>query len=322
MLGRIGIVWALLLVAAASGPAFGRELRVADTHAEDYPTVQALVHMGKLLAERSGGRWSLKVFHSRQLGEEKETIRRAQVGAIDLIRVNLAPFNELVPETIVPSLPFLFRSVDHMHRVMDGPIGAEILAAFEKHGLVGLAYYDSGARSFYSYRQIRRPADLAGLRIRVQQSPLFMAMVEALGAAPVPLAYGQVEVGLSSGAIDGAENNIPSYHEAGHYRAATHYALTEHTMAPEVLAVSKVLWDTLSPEDQALIRKAARDSAPLMRRWWDEREDSARTIVTRAGTMVETVDKAPFAQAMRPLYDRFAADPALKDLVRRVQAVE
>ncbi|WP_205119374.1 TRAP transporter substrate-binding protein [Paramagnetospirillum kuznetsovii] len=326
MARRLGLWWrfvAVVLVGLAPGLASGRELSVADTHVEDYPTVQALKLMGKLLADRSQGRLTLKVYHSRQLGEEKETIRQAQMGAVDLVRVNLAPFNELVPETVVPSLPFLFRSVQHMHKVMDGPLGAEILKAFERHGLVGLAYYDSGARSFYTAKKmIQQPADLAGLRIRVQQSPLFMAMVEALGAIPVPLAYGQVQVGLSTGVVDGAENNIPSYQEAGHFRTAGYYGLTEHTMAPEVLAMSKKVWDGLSPEDQIMIRKAAQDSVPMMRRWWQEREESSRTMVVRGGAMVEEVDKKPFALLMRPLYDRFAADPDLKDLVRRVQAVE
>lgn len=312
---------AAVALAAAAGQA--RELRAADTHPEDYPTVQALNFMGRLLRERTQGRWSIKVFHSRQLGEERETIDQARAGAIDLVRVNLAPFNALVPETIVPSLPFLFRDGGHLHRVLDGSVGEDILRAFERHGLVGLAFYDSGARSFYNARRpVTGPADLKGLKIRVQESPLFIALAESLGAIPVPMPYGQVEVGLRTGVIDGAENNWPSYQDAGHFAAAPHYSLTEHTMAPEVVAVSKRVWDSLSTGDQAQLRQAARDSAAHMRRLWSERERAAQAALAKAGVRVTRVDKAAFAEAARPIYDRFLAEPRLKEMVRRIQAVE
>ncbi|MBF0324445.1 MAG: TRAP transporter substrate-binding protein [Alphaproteobacteria bacterium] len=306
-------------LSAASAPA--RELRVADTHPQAYPTVQALEHMGRLLDERSNGRLTLKIFHSRVLGEEVETIQQTLAGALEMTRVNLTPLNATIPETIVASLPFLFTSAAHMHRVVDGPVGAEIGRAFEAHGFVLLAYYDSGARSFYTHdKPIQRPADLKGLRIRVQQSPLAEAMVAALGARPTPLAYGQVAVALKTRLIDGAENNLPSYHDAGHYLAAGHYALTEHVMAPEVLMMSKRVWDQLPAADRALIRQAAADSVPEMRRLWAEREKIAARALADAGIVPVAVDKAPFQAAMRPVYDRFAATPALKDLVRRIQA--
>lgn len=317
------MVFAALLIAAAQlvgGAASARELRAADIHPADYPTVQALAHMGALIAERSNGRYTLKVFHSRQLGEETETIDQARAGVVDLVRVNLTPFNALVPETTVTSLPFLFRSIDHMHKVMDGPIGDEILKAFERHGFVGLAYYDSGARSFYTSRHpVATPADLRGLRIRVQDSPLATAMVEAVGAQPVPLAYGQVAVGLRTGVIDGAENNWPSYHDSGHYQGAAFYSLTQHSMAPEVVAMSKKVWDGLPAADQRLIRQAARDSVAEMRRLWRERERRAEDAARQAGVTVIQPDKDAFAEAMRPVHDRLVTEPRLKDLVRRIQ---
>ncbi|MEW5728352.1 MAG: TRAP transporter substrate-binding protein [Pseudomonadota bacterium] len=317
------MVFAALLIAAAllvGGDASARELRAADIHPADYPTVQALAHMGALIAERSNGRYTLKVFHSRQLGEETETIDQARAGVVDLIRVNLTPFNALVPETTVTSLPFLFRSVEHMHKVMDGPIGDEILKSFERHGFVGLAYYDSGARSFYtSRRPVTTPADLRGLRIRVQDSPLATAMVEAVGAQPVPLPYGQVAVGLRTGVIDGAENNWPSYHDSGHYQGAAYYSLTQHSMAPEVVAMSKKVWDGLPAADQRLIRQAARDSVAVMRRLWQERERRAEDTARQAGVTVIQPDKNAFAEAMRPVHDRLVTEPRLKDLLRRIQ---
>lgn len=313
---------AAVLWLPTSASAVNRELRVADTHPANYPTVQALDHMGRLLAERSQGRLGLKVLHSRLMGEEADTIEHTRIGALDMARVNVAPLNGTVPETIVPSLPFLFRSAEHLHKALDGPAGAELARAFERHGFIALAYYESGARSFYnSQRPIRRPIDLQGLRIRVQQSPVAEAMVNALGATPAPLPYGQVAVGLKTGLIDGAENNWPSYQDARHFESAPYYSLSEHSMAPDVLLMSKKVWDGLSPADQTLIQDAARESVEYMRSLWAARERTARNAVTAAGVTVNTVDKAAFAEAMRPVYERFTAEPRLKDLLRRIQAV-
>lgn len=229
-----GFLYILGVLAAGFGcaaGAFARELRVADTHPADYPTVQALEHMGRILAERTQGRLTLKVLHSRLMGEEAETIQHVHAGALDMARVNMAPLNELVPETVVPSLPFVFRSADHLHRVLDGPIGIDIAHAFERHGFVALAFYDSGARSFYNARHpLRRPTDLKGMRVRVQQSPLAEAMIRALGAVPAALPYGQVGVALRTGVIDGAENNGPSFESARHFENAQFYSLTENSI--------------------------------------------------------------------------------------------
>src|SRR3954465_3668877 len=201
------LVLALFLTAASTG-VFAREFRVADTQAESYPTVQALHYMGSLIAERSGGRHQIKVFHSRQLGEEKETLEQTRAGAIDLNRTNVALIGTMVPAMNVLAMPFLFRSIEHLQKVLDGPIGNELLASFESHGFVGLAFYDSGARSIYnSVRPVTSIADLKGLRIRVQQSELMSDMIKGLGAEPIALPYGQVLTGLATRLIDGAENN-------------------------------------------------------------------------------------------------------------------
>jgi len=196
-------------------------LRSSDTHPEGYPTVVAVQHMGELLEERTDGRICVEVFPSAQLGEEADTIEQTQLGVIDMNRVSLGPFNNIIEETKVFSLPYIFRSIDHMHRVVDGEIGQEILGAFENHNLVGLAYYDSGARSFYnSVKPITSMDDLAGLSFRVQQSDLVVDMVEALGADATPMPFGEVYTGIQTGAIDGAENNWPSYESTGHYEVA------------------------------------------------------------------------------------------------------
>jgi tripartite ATP-independent transporter DctP family solute receptor len=298
-------------------------LRSADTHPEGYPTVEAVQYMSDLLMERSGGRIAIEVFHSRQLGEESDTIEQTQFGVIDMNRINMAPLNNIIPETSVPALPYIFRSIEHMRTVMDGEIGDEILAAFEEHNLVGLAYYDSGARSFYnSIRPIETVADLEGMKIRVQQSDLFIAMIEALGANATPMPFGEVYSGLQTGVIDGAENNWPSYESTNHYQVAQYYSLDEHSMSPEVLVMSLQSWNRLSEEDQQLIRQAARDSVGYMRDLWDAREAEARAKVEAAGSIINEVDKQPFIDAMAPVYEQFVTDPTLQDLVARIQAVE
>ena len=206
----------------------------------------------------------VKVYPNGALGNERDTIEQLKIGGLDMMRINVAPLNNVVPETIVPALPFLFRSEEHMHAVLDGPVGDEILAAMEAQGMVGLAFYDSGARSMYTAtKPIKSLADVQHMKIRVQQSDLFVAMVEALGANPTPMPFGEVYTALKTGIVDAAENNFPSYESSRQFEAAKYYTLTEHSMAPEVLVFSKVIWDTLTPEDQAKIRKAAKDSVPV-----------------------------------------------------------
>lgn len=323
------MAFGVALVAAAGlpdivSPVLAREFRVADTQAADYPTVQALERMGQLIRERTHGRHSLRIFHSRQLGEEKETIEQTRIGAIDINRTNVAPLASFIPEANVLALPFLFRSVEHLHQVLDGPIGDDILARFEAHGLVGLAFYDSGARSIYnSVRPILKVEDLKGLRIRVQQSDMMVEMMRALGAEPVALPYGQVNVGLSTGLIQGAENNWPSYVTTDHYRAARYLTLTEHTMSPEVLVVSKRVWETLSSEDKGIFREAARESARSMREQWLKLEQTSRREAEIAGVNVVTLaDRSGFEQAVSGLVERFAGEPGLAALVERIRQAQ
>jgi tripartite ATP-independent transporter DctP family solute receptor len=316
-----------LLCLALAVPAFAADkivLKSADTHAEDYPTVQAVKHMGKLLDEWTKGRITIQIFPGRQLGEEKDTIEQTIAGAIALNRVNLAPLNSIVPETAVPALPYIFRSTDHMHKVMNGAIGDELLAALAPHGMIGMAFYDSGARSFYNTKKpIHSPADMKGMKIRVQNSDLFVATMQALGANATPMEFGEVYEALKTGVIDGAENNWPSYESTRHFEVAKNYTLDQHSMSPEVLIMSKVVWDKMTPEDQALIRKAAKESVPVMTKLWDERVEKAKKIVEANGNdIIADVDKQPFIDAMGPVYEKFANTPELKDLVKRIQAVK
>ena len=319
----VAIVVALFLTAVSTS-AVAREFRATDTQNEDYPTVQALRYMGRLIAERSGGRLQIRVFPARQLGEEKETIEQTRAGAIDLNRTNVALIGSFVPATNVLAMPFLFRSIEHLQKVLDGPIGNEILGSFEPYGFVGLTFYDSGARSIYnSVRPVRTVADLVGMRLRVQQSELMSDMIKALGAVPVELPYGQVLTGLSTKLIDGAENNWPSFVTTDHYKYAGYYTITEHTMSPEVLVISQKAWQSLSTDDRQIFRDAALQSSLFMREQWKTLEERSRQQAKAAGvTVVTDFDRKPFEAAMTGIYQKAQRDPVAAALIERIRKVE
>jgi tripartite ATP-independent transporter DctP family solute receptor len=315
---------ALVAMPAIIGPASAQAtvtLRSTDIHPDGYPTIDAVKFMGQLLEQRTSGRIKINVFHSAQLGQEKDTIEQTRFGVIDMNRINMAPFNNLIASTNVPSLPFIFRSVAHMRKVMDGPIGDSILNDFTPHGLVGLAFYDSGSRSFYnSKRAIASPADMRGMKIRVQQSDMFVSLVQALGANATPMNFGEVYTSLQTGVIDGAENNWPSYESTRHFEVAKFYSLTEHSLSPEVLVMSKRSFDKFNAADQTLVRAAAKESVAKMRELWDAREKASEAKVRAGGSQINTVQKQPFIDAMKPVYDRFVTSAPMKELVARIQA--
>lgn len=320
-LGIALLATAAVVMTSMAAQAADRVLRSSDTHPDGYPTVEAVKHMGKLLEEKTNGRLGIEVFHSAQLGEEKDSIEQTQFGVIDLDRVSLGPFNNIIEETQVPSLPYIFRSVDHMHKVMDGPIGDEILAAFADHDLIGLAFFDGGSRSFYnSEKPINSMADLKGMKFRVMQSDMFVDMVSALGANATPMPYGEVYSSIQTGVIDGAENNWPSYDSSGHFEVAKYYTLDEHLIVPEVLVMSKKTWDGLSEEDQKAVKEAAKESVPYMRDLWQKQEKASEAKVEASGVKVVTnIDKQPFIDAMKPVYDKYVTSDKLKDMVKRIQ---
>ena len=304
----------------ASAPANTRELRSADVHnADDYPTVAAVKYMSELLSQRSKGAYTIKVFNKGALGSEKETIDQVKIGALELTRVNISPMNAICPKTQVPTMPFLFRSVEHMRKALDGPAGEEILKSCEEQGFIGLAFYDSGARSIYGRKPVKTIADTKGLKIRVQQSDLWVSLVSAMGANPTPMPIAEVYTGLKTGLIDAAENNIPSYDGFKHFEAVKYYSRTEHSMAPEMLLMSKMVFDKLSNADQDMIRAAAKESVAFQRKKWDEQEAKSLAVVKAGGAEIIDVDKASFQAVMGPVYDKFITTPDLKRLVKAIQ---
>jgi len=316
------------ILAAGAGAAAAADcevtLRSSDTHPDGYPTVEGVKAMAAEVKEKTGGRVCIEVFPSSQLGEEKDTIEQTQFGVIDMIRASFGSFNDIVPVTQTVSLPYLYRSEDHMHKVLDGPIGADIAKEFEPHDLVLLAYYDGGARSFYnSQKAIKTVDDLKGMKFRVMQNDVFVDMMSALGANATPMPYGEVYSSIQTGVIDGAENNFPSFDSAGHAEVAKFFTLDQHLMVPELVAISKTSWEKLSPEDQAVLREAAVNSATLQRKLWADQEKASEEKVVAAGVEVtRDVDKTAFIEAMAPVYEKYVTTPEAKELVKRIQETQ
>lgn len=318
---------AAALIAAAltvTGASAQTVLIASDTHPDGYPTVEAVKYFGELVKERTAGRYTVDVKFAAQLGQEADTVEQVRAGAIAINRTSLGPWNGLVKQTIVPSLPYIFRDTAHARAVMSGPVGDEILAAFEPYGVIGLAFYDGGARSFYtSNKQITSVADLKGMKLRTMQSDIFVDMMGAFGATATPMPYGEVYSAIETGVVDGAENNFPSYDTAKHSEVAKFYTLDEHLIVPEVLVISKMVWDGISAEDQAIIKAAAKESVAKQYELWDAKVAESRKIVEDAGsTIVEVADKQAFVDAVKPVYDKYAADPELKALIEKIQAAK
>jgi tripartite ATP-independent transporter DctP family solute receptor len=313
----------ILGVALASvfvvGAAQARDFRSADVHPLDYPTVTYAKKIGEIVSQKTGGKYDIKVFGKSSLGSETDTVQQVKIGALDMVRVSTAIFHGIVPESLIPALPFLFRDIDHYRKVIYGPLGDQILAAFEKEGFVGLALLESGARSFYSKKEIRTLADIKGMKIRVQPSDLMIGLVQSIGANPMQIPYVEVYTALKTGLVDAAENNYPSYDTAKHYEAAPVFSETEHVMLPEVLVFSKKVWDTLSAGEQQIIRAAAKESIPFYSESWTKKEQESKEVTIKGGAKYVTdVQKPEFVAAVKPVWEKFAATPELKKLVQAI----
>ncbi len=308
-------------IAATSGAA-ALEIKSSDVHAMGYPTTDAIQFMGEWLEERSDGELTINIYHSMQLGGEKEALEQVQLGALEMTRVSVGVVGPIVDDFNAFNLPYVFRSIDHMRNVVDGEIGQELLARLEAGELIGLGFMDAGARSFYNKeRPIRTPEDLEGLKIRVMQNPIFIDMMTEMGGSGIPIAFNELYTAMQTGVVDGAENNPPSYSTQKHYEQAGYYSLTEHLIVPEIFVFSKRIWDTLSEEHQNLIREASVLATEKERELWEAMEAKAMAELTELGVQInDDVDKAAFIEATAAVREKFGAQYA--ELLARIEAVE
>jgi tripartite ATP-independent transporter DctP family solute receptor len=278
--------------------------------------------MGELLSAWTNGRITINIFHSMQLGGEKEALEQVQLGALEMTRVSVGVVGPIVDEFNAFNLPYFFRSVDHMHKVVDGEIGTDLLNQLEAGGLIGLGYMDAGSRSFYNNsRPITKLEDLQGLKIRVMQNPIFVDMMDSLGGNGIPIAFNELYTAMQTGVVDGAENNPPSYESGKHYEVARYYTLTEHLMVPEIFVFSKKVWDTLTPLDQQLIRKASALAVVKERELWAAREQASLDKIREMGHEVITdIDKGPFIEATEAVRMKFGEKYA--DLIKRASEIQ
>ncbi|WP_291635328.1 TRAP transporter substrate-binding protein [Clostridium sp.] len=298
-------------------------LRLSDSQPDGYPTILGDQAFADEVERNTNGRIKIEVYGGALLGDEKSSIEQAQFGAIDAIRISAAPLAEFNKQIGVLSLPYLYKDKDQMFRVLDGEIGDKIFADLESNSqIVGLSWLDSGARSFYNAKRVvKTPYDLKGLKIRVQESKPMMDMVKALGALPIPMAYGEVYNAMQTGVIDGAENNLPSYLSSNHYKIAKFITIDEHTRVPEMIAFSKISWDKISADDQAIIRKAADVGAEVERAEWLKQSNAAEATIVEKGkvTITKLDDNQAFQDRVKPMY---AEHPEWKELIDEIIATK
>lgn len=298
------------------------EIKFADIHPAGYPTVVAEEQLGKTLVAESNGSLTFKLFPGGVLGSEKEVVEQAQVGAIQMARVSLGIVGPVVPDVNVFNMPFVFRDQVHMRKVIDGEIGDEILAKItdSEFNLVALAWMDGGTRNLYTKKPVRQIADLKGMKIRVQGNPIFIETINAMGGNGIAMDTGEIFSALQTGVIDGAENNPPTLLEHNHYQNAKYYSLTGHLILPEPIVMSKITWEKLTPEQQALVKKTAKAAQLHERELWDAKTASSEARLKAAGVEFIDIDKKPFYEATASIRDKYGAPYA--DLIKRIEAVE
>lgn len=307
---------------AAIAPAAALEMKAWNIHPEGYPNTVALDKFAELVAEKTGGEVTVQNFHGGVLGNQPDAIEQVRIGGIAVGNFNLGPIGPVAAAANVVSLPFIFRDTAHMFRALEGEAGQAISDGMSEKGLIALAWYDSGARSFYNnIKPINVPADVEGLKVRVMNNDLYSGMIAALGGNPSPMAFSEVYQSLKTGVVDGAENNWPSYESTGHFEVAGYYSLSQHLIIPECVCINADVYNGLSPEMQEAVSAAAQESAILQRDLWAERAASSREKVMAAGvTFNEIPDKQAFQDAMQPVYDTYlAANPDLAPLVEMIK---
>jgi len=309
-----------VLLAPTAGLAQDKQVwKAADVHPLGYPTIEAIVRMGSKIEKETHGRITIQMYPSMQLGGEKEMIEQAQVGALQISRVSVGALGPVVDDLNVFNLPFIFRDEAHMRKVIDGPIGEELLAKVSASSarLIALGWMDGGTRNVYASKPVTKPADLKGMKVRMMGNPIFVETMNAMGGNGVAMGYNELYSALQTHVVDGAENNPPSYLTANHYQVVKVYSLTGHLIIPEIFVFSKVTWDKLSPADQAMLKKHSREAQMEQRELWNKMVADAQQKLKAAGVQFVAADKPAFYKATQPIRDKYGAKYAT--LLKRIQ---
>jgi len=321
--GIIGLLFCSLLLAGCGAEEDRTTLRLAHGMAPSHPVSQGMRYMAEQVDSLSDGQMDVRIYPSEQLGTERQALELLQIGSLDMAKVSSAVMEGFSHDYRVFGLPYVFRDKEHRFNVLEGEIGREILLSGEDVWLRGLTYYDAGSRSFYTAETpVREPSDLEGLKIRVQQSPVAIQMVQALGAQATPIAFGELYTALQQGVVDGAENNPPSLHSTRHYELVDYYSLDQHTAPPDVLLVSTHTWDRLSEQEREWLQTAADRSLQYQKTLWAEAEKEAMKVVKEAGVEIVRPDKSAFVEAVQPLYEQYEENqPRVYELYQRIRTL-
>lgn len=316
------ITTALLLAGLCVPAAWAQQtLRLAHGLNDKHPVHLAMVRFAELAKQKSNGELDVKVFANGTLGQERETLEQVQNGVLEMTKASASPLETFAPEYKVFNLPFVFRNKDHYVKTLTGPVGETILQASKGRGFIGLTFYDAGARSFYAKKPINTPDDLKGMKIRVQQSPTTIKMIQALGGAPTPMAWGEVYPALQSGVVDGAENNITALTTGRHGEVIKFFSVTEHQMVPDVLVISMAKWETLKKTHQDALRQAALESFTYQRELWTDAERTEAAAAEKLGVKTNAVNKQAFVDKVKPMMDEERKNARIASLLDQIAAV-
>lgn len=313
----------LILLSGCTSESSIRKLKIGHGLDQSHPVHKAMVYLAEKAREKSGGKLLISVYPSQQLGTERECLELLQIGSLAMTKVSSSVLEGFAPIYKVFSLPFIFRNDEHKFKIFEGEIGRELLLSPQKYWLRGLCFYDAGSRSFYTKdKPINTPADLDGLKIRTQESPTSVKLVNALGGSATPISWGELYTALQQGVVDGAENNPPSFYLSKHYEVCKYYSLNEHTSVPDVLLISTIIWEDLSEQEKKWLQEAANESYEYQKVLWKESEEEALKAVQEAGVKVLYPDKQPFEEKVQPLIDEYKSEPAVYDLITKIKSVE
>lgn len=309
----------LILSSCASKDGIKR-IKIGHGLDQSHPVHIAMEYLAKRAAEKSNGQLKISVYPSQQLGTERECLELLQIGSLGMTKVSASVLEGFVPDFKVFSLPFVFQSDEHKFKFFESETGKQLLVSTEKFWMRGLNYYDAGSRSFYTKaKPILTPDDLKGLKIRTQESPTSVKLVNALGGSATPISYGELYTGLQAGVVDGAENNPPSFFTSRHYEVCKYYSLDEHTAVPDVLLISTVVWNDLNPQQQKWLQEAADESYEYQKILWAEATEKALEEVKKAGVEISYPDKTPFIEKVQSLLEEYKSEPEVYNLIQQIK---